>query len=230
MHECPICHQTYCLEPHDPETQRSWSDLKQKLLQIGGERVIWLNHEPHLDDLLARGQLLHDPVKIRKGQPNSCHENSAKLWAKDAVRTQICVGYGLNDGIWRQHTWASRDGSLLETTVKREHYFGIVLSDVEALSLWSRLHANPLDLADAWHKLFTRFPHLFPAFEAMGRRAALDFSAKLAQAGAQEGELADACPKLLARFASHLRPVVEQLQVKLAHDRTRDSVRKCRTA
>jgi hypothetical protein len=45
----------------------------------------------------------------------------------------IATGYGLSeDGLWRQHSWLWNGKKVLETTVPRTIYFGVMLNDVEA--------------------------------------------------------------------------------------------------
>src|ERR1700722_18860253 len=40
---CPVCHEVFCREPHDPETQRLWATLQQQLLKAGGTRAVILS-------------------------------------------------------------------------------------------------------------------------------------------------------------------------------------------
>jgi hypothetical protein len=119
--------------------------LGEKLLQIGGERVVWRECEPHLDDLAAHGELMTGRVRKRRGQPNECHTNAAEIWASDVDRYQICTGYGLStDGRWRQHSWLRDAKGLIETTVSRTHYFGIVLTPQSAAHFWLVNFLHPL--------------------------------------------------------------------------------------
>lgn len=65
----------------------------------------------------------------------ACHRNVAKLWFRKALKlAAIGTGYALSeDGSWRMHSWGIRkDGRVVETTVVRMKYFGLVLRDREA--------------------------------------------------------------------------------------------------
>ena len=127
----------------DAAHQQLRDQLEQKLLSLGGKRVIWRAVEPDLPELLERGQLFAEPVKLRRGRQGGCHENAAKLWAKDVHRTRLLTGYGLSDdGLWRQHSWVVQKGVLLETTRKRTLYFGIALDPEPALKFWFENYAN----------------------------------------------------------------------------------------
>lgn len=72
-----------------------------------------------------------------------CHANSGIFWSNystehgtDAVK--IVTGWALidDDGVWVQHSWLQlkdRNNLIVETTIKRDKYFGFVLTDVEAI-------------------------------------------------------------------------------------------------
>jgi hypothetical protein len=111
--------------------------LEKKLLQIGGERVVWRDFDPYLPLLVTSGALLTGRVRKRRGQPSECHANTAEIWASDVDRYQICTGYGLStDGLWRQHSWLRDAKGLIETTESRTHYYGVVLSPQIAARFW----------------------------------------------------------------------------------------------
>jgi len=81
------------IRPHpDEESKRFWAELERKLLSIGGNQVPWLGFEPHLQQLVASGQLCEMPVKRHTMALNSCHANAAKLWAKDVKGTRLVTG------------------------------------------------------------------------------------------------------------------------------------------
>jgi hypothetical protein len=135
--ECPCCGEHAKCLPEDEATREQWSAFEQKLLAVGGTRVVWRGAEDDLDQLLARGRLFEQPVKFLNMPVNRCHENAAIVWGKDVENTQLVYGYALYaDGLWRQHSWCVQDGTLLETNVAAEKYFGIVLSQKAALKSW----------------------------------------------------------------------------------------------
>jgi hypothetical protein len=80
------------------------------------------------DGTLTDGSLaVLEPMGARK-----CHRNAALLW-DERPGTGIGTGYCLDgDGLWRQHSWAVTDGTVVETTSPRAAYFGVVLDPAEA--------------------------------------------------------------------------------------------------
>jgi len=75
-------------------------------------------------------------VTLKRGQPSSCHSNSASLSARNE-NYHIATGYALSkDGLWRQHTWVvqqnqAKGWNIIETTEKRVKYFGYILDEEE---------------------------------------------------------------------------------------------------
>lgn len=130
--------------PKDKVTRKWWSQFTKKLLAIDGQEVIWLEREPHLIHLLSNGQLCEQAVRIQRGRRNACHYNAARLWAKDVTNTQLVTGYGFRraDGLWRQHSWIVKGDKLIETTVRFDNYYGVVLKPLEALEFWVTNYAS----------------------------------------------------------------------------------------
>jgi hypothetical protein len=78
-------------------------------------------------------------VELVSGKLHTCHSNVAHYWDENRERLAIATGYALSkDGLWRQHSWllqkkvSAEQCRILETTVNREKYFGIILNDGEA--------------------------------------------------------------------------------------------------
>ncbi len=88
-------------------------------------------HEPDLFELLLKGVFLTgENVLMEPGKPCRCHDNAALL-ADEHEHVAIMTGYGLSvDGLWRQHSWCinTLNDQLIETTVARLIYFGIVIN------------------------------------------------------------------------------------------------------
>ena len=122
--------------------------LEQVLLAHGGREADLSGPEYHLDELLADGRQF-DTAGLRqaRGRWDWPHANAAWLWMKPKNRRcKIVTGYGLGaDGVWRQHTWLARNGSIVETAAPRLLYFGCELGDKEAA--WFCV-ANLCDLED----------------------------------------------------------------------------------
>lgn len=113
----------------DPGFADTWAKLGELILTNGGELVV-PNDADHafLRYLTRRGAYYPGRAKMVPGDPNGCHDNAIALW--DAGKcTGIGTGYALSaDGLWRHHSWGQSDTTIFETTVKREAYFGTVLT------------------------------------------------------------------------------------------------------
>jgi hypothetical protein len=110
--------------------------LQKKLLSMGGDFVVLIN-APDLDGILARG-IAFDAyeVKLRKMEASHCHSNVAGLWNLSRGM-RIATGWALSDdGLWRQHSWAVKGKTVIETTETRVKYFGYILTEVEAAEFW----------------------------------------------------------------------------------------------
>jgi hypothetical protein len=58
----------------------------------------------------------------------------AEIWTEERHElVGIGTGYSLSDdGLWRQHSWGLRREGILETTVPRVKYFGVLLQHADA--------------------------------------------------------------------------------------------------
>lgn len=107
--------------------------LRKQLLSISGDEVV-PSKEPDLDKINNKAEVInpHNIIHL-EGRSNHCHENSAYLYQDKPSITEIGTGWALsNDGLWRQHSWAMRGSELVETTVQRTKYYGILLNGDEA--------------------------------------------------------------------------------------------------
>src|SRR5262245_33475586 len=126
--------------------------LQDRLLKMGGKRLVRQEGDEFAAEVLARGRLFDLPVKRKRGQRNRCHANAADLWARDPDRLQLATGYGLSDdGLWRLHSWAVGQGRVIETTEVRLRYFGFVHEPKEAARFWwkhsvGEFYADPVSL------------------------------------------------------------------------------------
>ncbi len=114
-------------------------DLKERLLSIGGKRVIIFSGDPDTDDILARGELINGRgASFIQGNPSQCHSNVGYLFEQFPDTTRVMTGYALSkDGIWRQHSWLidieppGRE-YITETTESRELYYGFRMTKRES--------------------------------------------------------------------------------------------------
>lgn len=90
--------------------------------------------EIHLDLLLDKGHIInYSSYRVVEDVPNKCHQNSAYMYQENENVTHIGTGWGLSsDGLWRQHSWGMIDDELIETTVGRDIYYGVLLNGQEA--------------------------------------------------------------------------------------------------
>jgi hypothetical protein len=113
---------------------KSVRDLCTHLLVIGGESVaVQFNEPPEVcKAILKFGEITpSNNLKMAKGEERECHTNSAVLWSKNRKKYFLVTGFALSDdGTWRRHSWVkTKDGKLIETTIKREIYFGMTLEE-----------------------------------------------------------------------------------------------------
>lgn len=123
--------------------RRLFERLLARLRALGGQRlVIPPAPDPELPALLgphARIFTGADAV-LQPATPNECHRNTVALWL--AGGTKITCGYALSpDGVWVQHTWGlGPDDRVIETTVARALYVGVVLDGERAVEFASANH------------------------------------------------------------------------------------------
>lgn len=116
-----------------PSTRYMLNQLEAKLLTESGDAVVLQVPEPHLMILLTYGALFRGKPLLKRMRASSCHSNMAELRKKRKI-DKIATGYGLSrDGlaVWRQHSWGIKDGKIVETTVRRAKYWGVVLDPAE---------------------------------------------------------------------------------------------------
>lgn len=118
--------------------QRQRKDLNALLLEHGGEQACLVEDDDRFFPLLVRGMswpASPSRVRVRKGRAHRCHGNSGAIWKANKGRCSIVTGYALSDGRWVQHSWVwdTKHRRVIETTFKRQAYFGYELTATEAL-------------------------------------------------------------------------------------------------
>lgn len=117
-----------------PGYRRAWETLEALLLPHGGRHAVPPMQPDQLVVPLVKEGAVHDGSSAVQDtdHEHDCHRNVANLWRHqrcDAIGT----GYALSDdGLWREHSWAVRSGQIVETTVPRLTYFGIVMTGEKA--------------------------------------------------------------------------------------------------
>lgn len=113
--------------------------LKDMLLGFGGSEVCLPAVDEDIDLYEKHGEVwLDKSLIVTPGRPNSCHENSLRLWEARPDDLVVATGYCLDTRyhMWRQHSWclrrSQRGGRVVETTVRGSLYFGVPLLEDEA--------------------------------------------------------------------------------------------------
>jgi hypothetical protein len=124
---------TLHIDSRVPGYAKKWCGLTQRLLSLGGVAVVQLELEdPDIGILTKRGCSSAGRVVTVRGRDHECHANTAALFCSGAILS-IVTGYALSDdGLWRQHSWGiSAIGDIVESTTRREHYYGVTLKGRE---------------------------------------------------------------------------------------------------
>lgn len=112
--------------------------LRNVLLDIGGEEVVPI-YEPDTSKLLNRGHVIDKKdIEMNNMRDSQCHSNVGYLYEKnDSIK--IATGWALSDdGLWRQHSWGLTKSDIIETTEKRDIYYGMVLDNDESREFVAR--------------------------------------------------------------------------------------------
>jgi hypothetical protein len=133
------------LEPEiqDAITDPARQQLRDKLLSYGGEEALVRTSDIPSDEitrLMTRGEFwTGSKADFNKMRAINCHGNSVCLMEKGLG--EVVNGYALSqDGMWRNHSWLLQsNGRLIETTVRRKAYFGVVLSREEVAAEYSNI-------------------------------------------------------------------------------------------
>jgi hypothetical protein len=114
------------------------TELRGKLLALGGTQVFNHGFEPHLCQLLKDGRLFPPcPVKKIRSARNCCHQYAALYYVGHAPTVVLVTGYALAGELWVQHSWCYREGNepyILDPSGSAEKYFGVVLDDASAVA------------------------------------------------------------------------------------------------
>ncbi len=117
------------------EQQPDLEVLRGLLLSLGGIHLVAPpSPDAALPLLIEAGFVMAGPVVRRTMKKSECHRNVAAIWIeKQHELIGIGTGYSLSDdGLWRQHSWGLRREGILETTVSRVKYFGVLLQHWDA--------------------------------------------------------------------------------------------------
>lgn len=111
--------------------------LKATLLAVGEGDVLALP-DPHLDALLARGEVFRPKGrKFLRLEEHHSHTHAALYYARHHALghggpCEIVTGYALSDGTWHPHSWIWDGRRVLEPNITPELYYGVRLDAREA--------------------------------------------------------------------------------------------------
>lgn len=109
--------------------------LRDMLLKIGGKETFIEDDDPDFRNYFQRGVLLDRESDILLiGELCQCHKNSINLWSTNKNKYRMMTGYAMSShGNWHQHSWLiDENDNIIETTAKREKYYGYILTESEA--------------------------------------------------------------------------------------------------
>ena len=115
--------------------QPEFEVLRRLLVDLGGTHLVAPPHpDTALPLLIVGGFVMAGPVMRIVMEKSECHRNLAEIWSnKQHELVGVGTGYALSDdGLWRQHSWGVRREGILETTVPRMKYFGVLLQHEDA--------------------------------------------------------------------------------------------------
>lgn len=106
--------------------------IEDKLLNLVPQSfLLW---HPKLSEnacsiLLERAEYWPAPgILFEPGEPSSCHDNVGALYSEEKIDAMV-TGFALSDdNLWRYHSWGLRGDKIIETTVKRLAYWGVVFT------------------------------------------------------------------------------------------------------
>lgn len=115
--------------------------LEDLLFELGGSRLIYTPNPPDPKVLLDRGVRSIDKRGMwvaPEQAPSACH--ALALAAHKNFQAPVYSGYALSeDGKWREHSWVTQEGLLLELTgIDRVSYFGVKLKEAEFKEWFSK--------------------------------------------------------------------------------------------
>ena len=97
--------------------------------------------EEEILNLLNKGILFENNVQMKEMKRSKSHQNSFNLVKRNPKIYKFVTGYGYTkeDNMWRQHSWVIRisDNTIIETTVKRDSYFGYYVENKDIESLFN---------------------------------------------------------------------------------------------
>lgn len=138
---------------HRISERHTLGDLYKQLWGVKIGHVHTDYNIPFIEPMFKRGQIFGPTDQFRPGRPRECHRNSLLLWHASGGALRLTTGFAFCDdtGMWVHHTWLLNSaGQTVETTVRRDHYWGAILTDQESETWLDEYLDAP---ADVLHRL-----------------------------------------------------------------------------
>jgi len=124
------------LESASKNMIKAAANVTEKLLKIGGERVVRPEEDEDIVLMSKKGKLWkHKATKLDGVPYNDCHRVTANVCQVNK-RFSAITGFALSkDGLWRPHSFMfdTVDKSILEPTpIIRVKYWGVLMSGKDA--------------------------------------------------------------------------------------------------
>ncbi len=112
------------------KSQPELRELRRILLKIGGEELVLSpGSDPMINFLIDFGIVFAGPVLLKQDSHRRHHRMLGRIWSRRSCGiVGIGVGFALDDdGLWREHSFGVLREGVLETIVRKEKYFGLLL-------------------------------------------------------------------------------------------------------
>lgn len=115
--------------------------MELKLQQFIPFSQMRYDYDDYIEKVYQHGRFMYgDRCTLDIGKPNQCHKNTIELYELNKDVTSIATGFAWIQGdLWVQHSWLIHwidnkrtKFDIVETTLKRNAYFGVILNEAEA--------------------------------------------------------------------------------------------------
>lgn len=124
------------LDKLHPGYLESFEEMREYLLSKGGWDVVpGFEPDPLVFLMKDYGSEMAGEIELNEMEVSKCHDNTMNWYESlgDKNSAYVCTGYCLSDdGLWRGHSWGLANGKIVETTVARKIYFGLMYKPDEA--------------------------------------------------------------------------------------------------
>ena len=116
--------------------------MLEKILSsfVPGSMLLY-KYDKYVKPVSQSGRFMYaDRAKLMPGEKSQCHRNTINLYQANIENTSIATGYAwVKNNLWVEHSWLIHwldkkrtKFEIVETTIKRNAYFGKILNEAEA--------------------------------------------------------------------------------------------------